>query len=210
MSSSSLPDASINADRFDRALTTACVVICLEISLLAFTGCTPSQVVVDAKGREVDPLESCGEKATVFLFVRTDCPISNRYAPLVGRFCEKYESQGVRFILVYSDPGETVNAIRQHVREYSYPCDFVRDVRHDLVRMTGALRTPEAAVYRTEATGPRLVYCGRIDDQHVDYGKQRAAPTKQDLLEVLDAILEDRPVTFSRTAAVGCMIPDRD
>jgi hypothetical protein len=53
-----------------------------------------------------------------------------------------------------------------------------------------------------------LVYAGRIDDQWVDFGKARPAPTRRDLQEVLAALVAgDRP-TPERTAAVGCFIAD--
>jgi hypothetical protein len=38
--------------------------------------------VLDLDGRPVDPLgPNPGVKATVFVFIATDCPIANRYAP---------------------------------------------------------------------------------------------------------------------------------
>ena len=41
----------------------------------------------------------------VLLFIRTDCPISNRYAPDLERLYERFAPQGVEFRLVYPEPG---------------------------------------------------------------------------------------------------------
>jgi hypothetical protein len=53
-----------------------------------------------------------------------------------------------------------------------------------------------------------MLYRGRIDDRYVAFGKARPAPTRRDLEETLDALLEGKlpePVT---TTAIGCFIAD--
>src|SRR5258706_7607896 len=47
------------------------------------------------------------EKTIVCLFTRTDCPISNSYAPEMRRIHEKFSPRGVAFYLVYPDPDES-------------------------------------------------------------------------------------------------------
>src|SRR4029453_7812840 len=61
----------------------------------------------DLDGRQVEPLRVKDAKAIVFIFLRTDCPISNRYAPEVRRLHDKFAKIGVKFWLVYPDPGES-------------------------------------------------------------------------------------------------------
>ena len=78
--------------------------------------------LLDLTGRHVDPFAEANAKITVFLFTRFDCPISNRYAPEVRRLCEKFASRGVKFYLVYVDPDQSVETIRQHMKEDDYPC----------------------------------------------------------------------------------------
>jgi len=143
----------------------------------------------------------------VFLFLRSDCPISNRYAPEIRRIHERFAKDGAVFWLVYPDPSEPLYVIRTHVEEYDYPGKPVRDPRHDLVRRARATVTPEAAVFDREG---QLVYLGRIDDRFVDFGKTRAQATSHDLADALEATLAGRPVPTSRTRAIGCLIPDLD
>ena len=159
----------------------------------------------DLNGRQIEPLRASDAKAIVFIFIRTDCPISNRYAPEVQRLHEKFASSGVRFWLVYLDPDESSQVIRNHIKEYEYRLSALRDRDHKLVKMTGAQVTPEAAVF--SPTG-RMVYRGRIDDWYVAFGKARPSPTTRDLEQVLEAMLEGRQVTSKTTAAIGCFIPD--
>ncbi len=144
-------------------------------------------------------------RATVALFVRTDCPISNRYAPEVRRIHEAYSKRGVAFWLIYPDPAEEAAAIRAHLDAYSYPMPALKDPEHRFVDRAGASITPEAALF--DADG-KLVYLGRIDDRYVDFGKARPEPTRHDLALALDALLAGRPVESDRTKAIGCFIDD--
>jgi hypothetical protein len=156
-------------------------------------------------GSEVDPLAAVRQaKATVFLFTRTDCPISNRLAPEVHRLFEAFSPRGVEFYLVYPDPAETPDEIRQHLTDYSYRPTPLRDVHHDLVKRTAARVTPEASVFAADGA---LTYHGRINDRFVDYGKTRAAATRHDLEEAIQATLEGRPLAETRSQGVGCPIP---
>ncbi len=159
----------------------------------------------DLDGRQIEPLRAKDAKAIVFIFIRTDCPLSNRYAPEVRRLHDKFAKGGVRFWLVYPDQGESGEIIRNHIKEYEYRLSALRDPEHKLVKITGAQVTPEAAVF---LPGGRMVYRGRIDDRYVALGKARPAPTTRDLERVLEAILEGKKVTNKTTAAIGCFIPD--
>lgn len=160
--------------------------------------------LLDLSGQAVDPLQADKGKAVVVLFIRTDCPISNRYAPEVRRLYEKFAANGVTFWLVYPDPDETVEMIRQHIKEYDYHLGALRDPGHALVKMTGVRVTPEAAVFLSR----RLVYRGRIDNRYVAFGKARPAPTIHDLEQVLETILKGKTITNETTTAIGCFIPD--
>jgi hypothetical protein len=145
------------------------------------------------------------DAATVVLFSRSDCPISNRYAPEIRRLCDQYETQGVAFYLVYVDPQERPEAIRRHLHEYGYPCQGLRDPLHTLVAHCGATTTPEAVVFDKNRL---MVYRGRVDDVYVDFGKARTEPTTHDLADAIESTIHGRHVTNPRTKAIGCFIED--
>ena len=160
----------------------------------------------DLDDRSVDPFGvPAGTKATVFLFVSVDCPISNRYAPAVRRLHEKYAAQGIQFSLVYPNPVEPPAAIRRHLTDYSYPMRALRDPQHELVKIAGVTITPEAAVFDPRG---RLLYRGRIDDRYVSLGVERPVATKHDLDEALTDIAAGRTPRQSTAQAVGCFIAD--
>ena len=164
-----------------------------------------AQVAVPAlAGGSVDPIRDPAAKAVVLLFTRTDCPISNRYAPEVEALYEKYNGAGVRFWLVYVDPRESEDKMRQHTAEYGYRFGALLDRKHELVALTSATVTPEVAVY----SGARMIYRGRIDDRYVSFGKARREPAERDLAEVLQAIGAGHTPSPRTTRAVGCLIED--
>ena len=166
--------------------------------------------VLDLEDRPTDPLSHDGGRATVLIFTRSDCPISNRYAPEVQRLASRFATEGVGFWLVYVDPDEQPQAIERHLADYNYSLPAVRDTQHHLVRLAGARVTPEAAVYDA---GGELVYGGRIDNRYVEYDVKRNTPTSRDLEVVLETLLAERnPRTrarhVDRKRAVGCPIVD--
>lgn len=191
-----------------KELTSLHIVLSVLAGLLISVSCggsDPEVVLLDLDGRSVAPLEDRDARANVFIFSSVDCPVSNRYAPEVQRLKAEFSNQGARFWLVYPNPAETPEAIRQHLEDFRYDFDALRDPEHRLVGLTRASVTPEAAVF---ASGSRLAYRGRIDDRFVDFGKVRPRPTKHDLEEALQAVLAGESFTPRFTTAVGCYISD--
>jgi hypothetical protein len=143
--------------------------------------------------------------ATVAVFARSDCPISNRCAPEIRRLHEAYHPRGVAFYLIYVDPDEEPEAIRRHLLEYNYPCEGLRDPKHTLVAHCQATTTPEAVVFDKDHV---MTYRGRVDDAYVGLGQPRAEATSRDLADAIEATIQGRPVARPRTKAVGCLIAD--
>jgi hypothetical protein len=157
----------------------------------------------DSNGRKLRPLLQGDHKTTVFLFIMTDCPIANSYAPEVNRIMADYDPKGVAFYIVYVDPHPDTAAVRKHARDYGYRCTALLDPRHTLAQSVGATVTPEAVVVGADQA---IVYRGRIDDRVIDFGKIRHRPNRQDLRLALDAVLEGRAVSVARTQCIGCFI----
>ncbi len=144
-------------------------------------------------------------RATVVVFTKSDCPISNRYAPTIRSLCDAYHPQGVDFFLVYVDPQQSADSIRRRQEEYQFTCPGLRDPLHNLVAQCGATVTPEAVVFDDQR---KIAYRGRIDDLFVDFGQSRSEPTTHELADAIEAVLAGRAVAQPVTKAVGCYIGD--
>jgi hypothetical protein len=154
-------------------------------------------------GKAVRPFGARNAKAIAFVFISTECPISNRYAPEVQRLMEKFGAEGVAFWLVYPNAGESEQVVRQHLKEFRYNAAALRDPKHELVKLSQVRVTPEAAVFRSSG---ELLYHGRIDDRNADLGKERPRPTTHDLEDALAAVLEGRDPKPAGGRTVGCPI----
>lgn len=162
--------------------------------------------VTDLDGRPIDLFRSAAAtKATVVLFLRTDCPISNRYAPELRRLHGRFAAAGVAFWLAYAGRDVRSAAVRDHVAGFELPGRVLRDPRHALVDRLGATVTPEAAVL--DGRG-RLAYRGAIDDRYSGFGVERPEPAKRYLEDAVAAVLGGRPVATPVTRAVGCFLED--
>ena len=142
-------------------------------------------------------------KPVVFIFVRMDCPISNRYAPLIQRISAEYGDK-VGLWLVYPSRTATAEKIREHEREYGYKLSALRDPEHALVTRAQVQVTPEAAVFDANH---HLLYHGRIDDLYQDFGHARPAATTHELDDAIRAALSGKSAPLS-TPGVGCFIAD--
>lgn len=169
---------------------------------LGLLGCDAERLsgVQDLDGKHVDPTSNPAARVTVTLFVDSDCPVSNRYAPQVQSLHREYAPRGVKFWLVYPDPHISVATIREHMQDYGYEMPALRDPEHALVRRANALVTPEAGIFLPDGT---LIYHGRIDDRYVDLTQRRAQVTEHNVAMVLDALLEGKAVDADWNPASG-------
>jgi len=163
-----------------------------------------SQTAFDLDGKSVDPIKASQGKITVLIFVRTDCPISNRYAPLLQELSEAYSSKA-KFWLVYPDKKSTAAEITKHLKQYRYTISPLRDPNHSLVKLASATITPEVAMFDSRG---QLLYHGRIDNWYQDPSRSRPSATTHELQSTLDAATSGKPVPLANAPAVGCYISD--
>lgn len=172
----------------------------LFISAIAF-----GQHSLDLDGRAVNPLKADRTKVVVLIFVRRDCPISSRYAPVIQQISRRY-ADNANFWLVFPDKTESAETIREYLLEYGYRLPVLRDPEHDLVKMSHVQVTPEVAVFDRSR---QLVYDGRIDDWYRYPGGSRPAPTTHDLDDAVRAAIAGKSLgKNNETRGVGCYISD--
>jgi hypothetical protein len=174
------------------------------LASLDAASCAAQKTAFDLGGNPVDPLKTAAGKALVMVFVRTDCPVSNRYAPEIQRLSAAHAGKVV-FWLVYPSKSESAEMIRKHEREYGYKLPALRDPQHVLVKEGQVQITPEVAVFDA---GQHLIYHGRIDNLYEDIGRARSAATTHELEDAIAAALDGKSLAADATHGVGCYISD--
>jgi thiol-disulfide isomerase/thioredoxin len=162
------------------------------------------QAAVDLDGKSQDPVAGASGRVVVLVFLRTDCPVSNRYAPAIQQIATRYQRES-QFFLVFPDKTASAQVIRKYLDAYDYKLPALRDPQHVLVKQAHAQITPEVAVFDKRGT---QIYHGRVDNLYEDFGRTRPAPTTHELDDAIQAALKGTRVAVSETSGVGCYISD--
>jgi|SRR5271169_1491637 len=162
------------------------------------------QTALDLDGRAVNPLAAGSGKDVVLVFLRLDCPVSSRYAPVVQQIARQYK-EGADFYLVDPDKTDSPQAIRKYLADYGYRLPALRDPKRVLVKLSHVQITPEVAVFDRNR---QLVYDGRIDDWYIDLSRARPAPTTHELEDAIRASSAGKSVARNEVRGVGCYISD--
>jgi hypothetical protein len=182
-----------------------------SLLVLLLAGCAPTSEpwdtirLPDLDNKDVALKSEAGAKGLVFLFIESDCPISNKYVPEVIRLAKTYGSAELPFRIVYPGRDEALEKIRKHRESFGIPGAALRDVHLALTRSAGITTMPEAAIF---VPHKGLVYRGRIDDRFVSVSEERAAPTTHDLEDAMKAVLDGKAPPVATTRAVGCPITE--
>lgn len=137
------------------------------------------------------------------LFLATECPISNRYVPELNRLAAAYPT--VLWASYFPEPELTNARLGRWRDEFKPGFPAHVDLRGVAARKAGATVTPQAVIY----LGQRLVYRGRIDDRYVSWGKARREPTRRDVAETLDLLLQGQVPALRETKSWGCFVEAR-
>ena len=97
--------------------------------LLAGCGSETHRTFTDLRGGMHRPLQVAPGKIHVLVFVTTDCPIANSYAPLLRELSEEWLGSNVQLFVVHVEPDTTVALARQHADMYSLPNPVLNDPR---------------------------------------------------------------------------------
>lgn len=161
----------------------------------------------DTEGKMRTLADFAGRKLLVVAFTGIDCPISNSYSPLLSELAKRYASRGVQFIGVNSNPGESLDKVAQHRKEYRLAFPVLKDDQQELAELLQPRVTPEVFVVDQDR---KVRYRGRIDDQYASRTEKAARVKSRDLEQAIEAVLAGRAVAQPVTQAFGCAIVRRE
>ncbi|MBM4097141.1 MAG: redoxin domain-containing protein, partial [Planctomycetes bacterium] len=137
-------------------------------------------------------------KATVVVFLSFNCPISNRYIPVLGDLASKHAKNDVIFIGIpdQNDPAE----VKKLALEFkaSFPMHY--DPENKVADAFLAKTSPEAFLLDSNLT---LRYFGAIDDQYADRTTRLPQARTRHLDEAIQAVVDGKGVPVKHAAANG-------
>lgn len=139
-------------------------------------------------------------KGRVIIATSSTCPLSRKYAPVLGRLVADWTPKGFEFVLVASIDSDPEADVRRMASDSGWKAPVLRDPSGRLARNLGLRSTTEALVVDAAGT---VVYRGAVDDQY-GLGYARAEAREKPLARALEATARgDRPV-LAATTAPGC------
>ncbi len=145
-------------------------------------------------------------KVLVLVFLGTECPLANIYAPRLETLKQQFEPQGVTFLGIDSNSQDSVAELGTYARNHKLTFPLLKDLNNELADRLSAQRTPEVLVLDAD----RIVrYHGRIDDQYgfqTGAGYARPRLNRADLSEAVQELLAGKQVSQPALPADGCLI----
>lgn len=142
-------------------------------------------------------------KATVFIFLKPDCPLSQNYTLTLNTLYQKFKSDTILFVGIIPAHDVSNEEAADYISRYKIIFPVVMDTKNQTVNYFKATRTPE--VFVVDA-GENILYKGAIDNWAISIGKHRTVITENYLQEALDKIKHNLPAAVKETKAVGCVI----
>lgn len=162
----------------------------------------PTATLPNAAGGELSLAKARGTAGTVLICMSVECPISNEYIPTINRLAKAYGDR-IGFVGINPNAGQSLDDMAAHAREYKLAIPFVKDEGAKVSRRLLFKVTPEVRLF--DARG-NVVYQGRIDDRYRARGAAAGDVVRADLQLAIDELLAGKPISTSRTKAIGCPI----
>ena len=85
-------------------------------------------------------------KATVVVFLSTECPVSNSYIPTLLAIQKEYRDQGVLVVGINSNAHENADNLKKHALEYGITFPLLQDASGEIADWFQAKRLPTSYI----------------------------------------------------------------
>lgn len=155
-------------------------------------------VITNYDGNKYSIAEN-GAKATVIIFVSTECPFVQPYTERLINLQNEFGEKGITIWAINSNNTESTDEVKNHAKEKQYNFPVLKDENSVVASQFGAARTPE--VFFIDNSTMTVLYHGRIDDN-----KEASKVTSNDLQNAINDFLAGNAITTNETKAFGCSI----
>jgi len=160
-----------------------------------------SAALLDLNGQIHLPGQTDGQQIRVFVFLSTECPVSNSYLQTLNDI-HRAAADRVKMFGVVTDATVKRAAAAQHFREFGLTVPVLFDPAGHLASVLRPTHVPEAFVLDVSGS---IVYRGGIDDTWGSVGRRRARTTQHYLADAINAAWAGQAVPTAQTKPVGCL-----
>lgn len=161
-------------------------------------------------GNEVSLAQFADAKGYIVIFTCNHCPYAKAYEGRIKDLDKKYKAAGYPVIAINPNdpalqPEDSYEAMKTNAKEKGFTFPYLFDEKQEVYPVYGATKTPHVYLLQKENGKLIVKYIGAIDD---NYEKPEAVKAKY-VEAAVDALLAGKPVTETKTVAVGCSIKDK-
>jgi len=142
-------------------------------------------------------------KASVFFFMSPECPICQSYSLTINEIIQQYKDNRITFYGVLPGTYYKKKQTQSYLTDYKMQFIPLLDPQILLAKNIHATVTPEAFVL--DSLG-KILYHGCIDNWFYSVGKHRSVITEYYLKDVLEKVINNKPVDVHNTTPIGCFI----
>ena len=158
-------------------------------------------------GKTVSLSDYKSSKGVIVIFDCNTCPYSKAYNDRIVQLSKKYGPQGFPLVAINANnpdlsPGDSFSEMVSQAKKKGYDFPYLVDETQSVARSFGATNTPHVFVLQNDGGNFKVMYIGTIDNN----ARDEAAVTKKYVENAVDELLTNKPVTKSKTKAIGCGI----
>ena len=162
-----------------------------------------SQKKLHLKNLENSEYRLVKNAVNVFVFLDTECPISQQYVRNLETLRLAFSQKNIQFWAVFPTKGVTKDEIVAFKKKYDFQYSSIIDYNMKLTKKLDAKTTPEVFIWNNRN---KILYRGAIDDLYYDLGKKRPEASIFYLKDALNSIINKQKITIQKTEAIGCDI----
>lgn len=143
-------------------------------------------------------------KGYIVIFDCNTCPFSQAYRERIKALHSKYADKGFPVIAIQPNdpkksPGDSFDKMVSYAKENNYEHPYVYDADQSVAKQFGATNTPHVYVLDDNMV---VQYIGAIDNNSRD----ASAADKKYVEDAVDAVMNGKKPSVTKTKAIGCTI----
>jgi peroxiredoxin len=158
-------------------------------------------------GKNISLSDYKDRKGIILIFDCNTCPYSKMYNERIQALDKNFKSKGFPVVAINSNngevsPGDSYENMMKQAKSKGYTFPYLYDESGEVAKAYGATNTPHVFLLKREGSEFTVAYIGAIDNNTQD----ASAATKKYVESSIDELLQGKPVTTTKTKAIGCTI----